>query len=149
MDNETVVHVAIVREVEGSVLKEIVVKLMPGVFDEGDGNVAKGRGELGANPSPPDLLVGVVARPENASVKCICHNGCNVRSVDGALCGVASVVPADVGVVERVASGFGVNGKSVGVVLALPLLNEGVDGVNQAMLWNSVEEANKVVVGGV
>ena len=44
MDNETVVHVAIVREMEGSVLKEIVVKLMPGVFDEGDGNVAKGRG---------------------------------------------------------------------------------------------------------
>ena len=40
------------------------------------------------------------------------------------------MVPADVGVVERVAGGFGVNGKSVGVVLALPLLNEGVDCVN-------------------
>ena len=136
MDNETVVHVAIVCEVEGSVLKEIVVKLMPGVFDEGDGNVAKGRGELGANPSPPDLLVGVVACPENAGVECVCHNGCNVLSMDGALCRVASVVPANVGVVERVASGFGVNCKSMGVVLALPLLNEGMDGVNQAALWN-------------
>ena len=132
MDDETVVHVAVVGEVEGCVLKEIVVKLMPGVFDEGDGNIAKGGGELGANPSPPDLLVG----PENAGVKCICHNGCNVCSVDGALCRVASVVPADVGVVERVARGFGVNGKRVGVVLALPLLNKGVDGVNQAVLWN-------------
>ena len=136
MDNEAVVHIAIVGEVEGSVLKEIVVKLKPGVFDEGDGNVAKGRGELGANPSPPDLLVSVVACPENAGVKCVCHNCCNVCSVDGALCRVASVVPADVGVVERVASGFGVNGKSMGVVLALPLLNKGVDGVNQAVLWN-------------
>ena len=136
MDNETVVHVAIVCEVEGSVLKEIVVKLMPGVFDEGDGNVAKGRGELGANPSPPDLLVGVVACPENAGVECVCHNGCNVLSMDGALCRVASVVPANVGVVERVASGFGVNCKSMGVVLALPLLSEGMDGVNQAVLWN-------------
>ena len=136
VDDETVVHVAIVGEVEGSVLKEIVVKLMPGVFNEGDGNIAKGGGELGANPSPPDLLVGVVACPENAGVKRICHNGCNVCSVDGALCGVASVVPADVGVVERVASGFGVIGKRVGVVLALPLLNKGVDGVNQAVLRN-------------
>ena len=123
MDDETVVHIAIVGEVEGSVLEEIVVKLMPGVFDEVDGNVAEGRGELGANHSPPHLLVSVVACPENACVKCICHNGCNVCSVDGALCRAASMVPADVGVVERVASGFGVNGKRVGVVLALPLLN--------------------------
>ena len=127
MDNEAVVHVAIVREVECSALKEIVVKLMPGMFNESDSNVAKGRGELGANPSSPNLLVSVVACPENASVKCICHNGCNVRSVDGALCRVASVVPADVGMVKRVACGFGVNSKSVGVVLALPLLDEGVD----------------------
>ena len=135
VDDETVVHIAIVGEVEGSVLEEIVVKLMPRVFDEGDGNVAEGRGELGANPSPPDLLVSVVACPENAGVKCICHNGCNVCSVDGALCRVASVVSADVGVVGRVASGFGVNGKRVCVVLALPLLKKGVDGVNQAVLW--------------
>ena len=109
---------------------------MPGVFDEGNGDVAKGGGELGANPSPPDLLVSVIACPENAGVECICYNGCNVCSVNGALCGVASVVPADVGVVKRVASGFGVNGQGVGVILALPLLNEGVNSVNQAVLWN-------------
>ena len=136
MDDEAVVDIAVVSEVEGSVLKEIVVELVPGMLNEGDGNVAKGRGELGANPSPPDLLVGVVACPENAGVECVCHNGCNVLSMDGALCRVASVVPANVGVVERVASGFGVNCKSMGVVLALPLLSEGMDGVNQAVLWN-------------
>ena len=136
MDDETVVNIAVVSEVEGSVLEEIVVELVPGMFDEGDGNVAKGRGELGANPSPPDLLVSVVACPENAGVKCVCHNGRNVCSVDGTLCRVASVVPANVGVVDRVASGFGVNGQSMGVILALPLLNEGVNGVNQAVLWN-------------
>ena len=136
MHDEAVVHVTVVGKVESSVLKEIVVELVPGVLDEGDGNVAKGRGELGANPSPPDLLVSVVACPENAGVKCVGHNGRDVCGVDGTLCRVASVVPANVGMVERVASGFGVNGKSMGVVLALPLLNKGVDGVNQAVLWN-------------
>ena len=70
------------------------------MFDEGNGDVAKGGGELGANPSPPDLLVSVIACPENAGVECICYNGCDVCSVSGALCGVASVVPADVGVVK-------------------------------------------------
>ena len=102
------------------------------MFDEGNGDIAKGGGELGANPSPPDLLVGVIACPENAG----CYNGCDVCSVNRALCGVASVVSADVGVVKRVASGFGVNGQGVGVILALPLLNEGVNSVNQAVLWN-------------
>ena len=43
MDCEAVVHVTVVCEVECSVLKEIVVELVPGVFDESDGNVAKGR----------------------------------------------------------------------------------------------------------
>ena len=43
MDNEAVVRVAVVCEVESRVLKEIVVELVPGMFDEGDGNVAKGR----------------------------------------------------------------------------------------------------------
>ena len=66
----------------------------------------------------PDLLVSVVACPENAGVKCVGHNGRNICSVDGTLCRVASVVPANVGMVERVASGFGVNGQSMGVVLA-------------------------------
>ena len=106
------------------------------MFGEGNGDVAKGGGELGANPSPPDLLASVIACPENAGVECICYNGRDVCSVNGALCGVASAAPADVGVVKRVASGFGVNGQGVGVILALPLLNEGVNSVNQAVLWN-------------
>ena len=136
MDDEPVVDIAVVSEVEGSVLKEIVVELVPGMLNEGDGNVAKGRGELGANPSPPDLLVSVVACPENAGVKCVCHNGRDVCSVDGTLCRVAAVVPANVGAVERVASGFGVDGQSMGVILAVPLLNKRVNGVDQAVLWN-------------
>ena len=136
VDDETVVNVAVVGKVKSCVLEEIVVYLLPGVFDKGNGDVAKGGGELGANPSPPDLLVSVIACPENAGVECICYNGCDVCSVNGALCGVASVVPADVGAVKRVASGFGVNGQGVGVILALPLLNEGVNSVNQAVLWN-------------
>ena len=57
MDNEPVVDIAVVSEVEGSVLKEIVVELVPRVFDERDGNVAEGRGELGANPSAPRICL--------------------------------------------------------------------------------------------
>ena len=56
--------------------------------------------------------------------------------MDSALCRVASVMPANMGVMERIAGGFGVDCESMGVVLALPLLNEGMDGVNQAVLWN-------------
>ena len=40
VDNETVVNIAIVSKVEVCVLKEVVVYLMPGVLNEGDGNVA-------------------------------------------------------------------------------------------------------------
>ena len=47
---------------------------MPGVFDEGDGDIAKGWRELGANPSSSDLFVGVVASPENACVEGKCHD---------------------------------------------------------------------------
>ena len=104
------------------------------MFNASDGDVAEGRGELGANPSPPNLLVSVVACPENAGVKCVYHNSCDVCGVDGALCGVATVVPAYMGVMERIASGLGVNCKSVGVVLVLPLLNQRMNGVNQAVL---------------
>ena len=38
--DEAVVHVRIVGEVEGCVLKEVVVKLVPGVLDQSDSNVA-------------------------------------------------------------------------------------------------------------
>ena len=40
VDNEAVVDIAIVSEVEGCVLEKVVVDLMPGMFNEGDGNVA-------------------------------------------------------------------------------------------------------------
>ena len=40
VDNEAVVDISIVSKVEVCVLKEVVVDLMPGVLDEGDGNVA-------------------------------------------------------------------------------------------------------------
>ena len=32
-----------------------MVKLMPGMFDEGDGDIAQGRRELRANPGSSDL----------------------------------------------------------------------------------------------
>ena len=40
MHDEAVVHITVVGKVESSVLKEVVVELMPGVLDQGDGNVA-------------------------------------------------------------------------------------------------------------
>ena len=52
--------------------------LVPGVFNEGDGDIAQGWRELGANPSSSDLLVGVVACPENTGVECKGDNGGDV-----------------------------------------------------------------------
>ena len=109
---------------------------MPGVFDQGNSNVAQGWRELGANPGPSDLFVCVVACPENASVECKGNYGGNVRSVDGPLSGVLGVMSADVGVVEGITGGFGVNRESVGRILVLPVLDHRVDGINEAMLWN-------------
>ena len=40
VDNEAVVDIAIVSKVEVCVLEEVVVDLMPGMLNEGDGNVA-------------------------------------------------------------------------------------------------------------
>ena len=85
---------------EGGVLEKVVVELVPRAFNEGDGDVAEGRRELGANPSPSDLFVGAIACPENAGVECKGHNGCDVRGVEGALCRMFCVVSADVGVME-------------------------------------------------
>ena len=76
--DETVVDVPVVCEVEGRVLEKVVVELMPRVFNEGNGDVTKGRRELGANPSPSDLLVGVIACPENAGVERKGNYGCDV-----------------------------------------------------------------------
>ena len=40
VDNEAVVDISIVSKVEVCVLKEVVVDLMPGMLNEGDGNIA-------------------------------------------------------------------------------------------------------------
>ena len=61
-------------------LQEVVVDLVPGVFDECNGYIAEGWRELGANPSSSDLLVGVVASPENASVWDACGGVCRCGS---------------------------------------------------------------------
>ena len=132
--DETVVNVSVVGEVEGCVLEEVVVELVPGVFNEGDCDVAEGRRELGANPSPSDLFVGVVACPENAGVECKGDNSDDVGCMDGALGGMFGVVSANVGVMEGVASGFGINCQGVCSVLVLPLLNHRVNCVNEAVL---------------
>ena len=78
------------------------MELVPGVFNECNGYIAEGWRELGANPSSSDLLVGVVASPENASVERKGHDGGGVGGLDGALRGMLAVVSADVGVVEGV-----------------------------------------------
>ena len=89
------------------------MNLAPRVFNECDGDIAKGWRELGANPSSSDLLVGVIASPENAGVECIGDNGSNVRGLDRALCGMFLVVSADVGVVEGVAGGVDIHCEGV------------------------------------
>ena len=114
--------------------------LVPGVFNECNGYIAEGWRELGANPSSSDLLVGVVASPENAGVECKGHDGGDVGCLDGALCGMLAVVSADVGVVE---------GDSVGGLLLLPVVNHRVNSINESVLGDRVEEADQVVVGGV
>ena len=54
---------------------------MPSAFNKCDGDVAKGWWQLGPNPSSTDLLVGVVAGPENAGVQGKEHDGCDVCNV--------------------------------------------------------------------
>ena len=58
---------------------------------------------VGANPGATDLLVSVVACPENTRVECKGHNGC-----DGALC------RSNVRMMIRSARSLGVNGDGVG-----------------------------------
>ena len=123
--------------------------LVPGVFDECNGYIAEGWRELGANPSSSDLLVGVVACPENAGVECKGHDGGDVGCLDGALCGMLAVVSADVGAVEGVAGGLDVHGDGVGGLLLLPVVNHRVNSINESALGDRVEEADQVVVGGV
>ena len=68
---------------------------------------------MGANPSSSDLLVGVVASPENAGVECKGHDGGDVGCLDGALCGVLAMVSADVRMVEGVAGGLDIHCEGV------------------------------------
>ena len=96
VDNEAVVDISIVSKVEVCVLKEVVVDLMPGVLNEGDGNIAQGWRELRSNPGPSDLFVSIVAGPENACVEGKSHDGGNVGSLDGALGRVFPMVSANV-----------------------------------------------------
>ena len=111
--DEAVVHVTVVGKVEICVLKEVVVDLVPGVLDQSDSEVAEGRRELGANPGPSDLLVCIVACPENASVERKGDNGSDVRCVKSPLGGVLGVMSANVGVMKRVACGLGVDCQGV------------------------------------
>ena len=96
------------------------------MFDEGDGHVA----------SASDLLVGVVASPENTGVESKSDDGSDVGCVESALCRMLSVMSANVGVVKWIASGFGVDCEGMRRLLGLPLLDQGVYGIDQAVLRN-------------
>ena len=74
---------------------------------------------MGANPSSSDLLVGVVASPENAGVECKGHYGGDVGCLDGALCRVFATVSANVRVVKGVAGGLDIHGECVCVWIAV------------------------------
>ena len=87
--------------------------LVPGVFNEGDGDIAEGWRELGVNPSSSYLFVSVIASPENAGVECISDDSGDVGGLDGALCRVFLAVSADVGVVEGIAGGLNIHSESV------------------------------------
>ena len=53
-------------------------------------------------------------------------------------------MPANMGAMERIARGLGVHCQSMCGLLRLPLLDQRVDCVNEAVLWD-----DKVVVGSV
>ena len=82
-------------------------------------------------------------------------NGSDVGRVKGTLCGMFCVVPANMGMMERIAGGFGVHGQGVCVcvcvcgMLRLPLLDHGVDRIDEAVLGHRAEEADEVIVGRV
>ena len=82
-------------------------------------------------------------------MECIGDNGGDVGGLDGALCGVFLVMPADVGMVEWVAGCLDIYGEGVCGLLCLPVLNHGVDRVDEAVLGDRVEEADQIIVGGI
>ena len=104
---------------------------------------------MGANPSSSDLLVGVVASPENAGVECKCHDGGDVGCLDGTLCGVLAMMSADVGMVEGVAGGVDIHCEGVCGLLLLPVVNHRMNCIDESVLGDRVEEADQVIVCGV
>ena len=86
---------------------------------------------MGANPSSSDLLVGVVASPENTSVECKGHYGGDVGCLDGALCRVFAMVSANVRVVEGVACGLDIHSEGVCGLLLLPVVDKRVNCINE------------------
>ena len=70
VNDETVVNISIVCEVKVSVLKEIVVHLVPGMLNEGDGYVAYGIGleRAGIQSRPLGFVCKYCCKPG----KCMC-----------------------------------------------------------------------------
>ena len=131
VDNEAVVDVAVVVEVEIGVVKELVVELVPGVFNESMSAMAmlhRAGDRAGSQSERHEFAGRCGCKPGNTSVERKSHDGGDVSSVEGALCGTSKMV------VVRVAGGLGVNGDGVSGLLLLPLLDQAVDGVDQAML---------------
>ena len=72
----------------------------------------------------------------------------DVLCVDGALLWMVDVVPANVGVLNGIASGLDINGEGGGIVLDSPASAEAHDCFNRSLLRYAVEEADEVIVDG-
>ena len=72
------------------------------------------------------------------------NNDRDVLCVDGALLWMVDVVPANVGVLNGIASGLDINGEGGGIVLESPASAEAHDCFNRY----AVEEADEVIVDG-
>ena len=55
------------------------------------------------------------------------------------MCALCGMLSANVGMMERVACRFCVHGQSVSGLLTLPLLDHGVDCIDEAVLGDGVE----------
>ena len=51
--------------------------------------------------------------------------------------------------VERIAGGLGIHRQGVCGLLLLPVVDEGVNCIDESVLWDGVEETDQVIVGGV
>ena len=118
----SVVDVASVEKMEGEValLKEGVVGVVPGVFNEGNAYIAKSGGQLAADACALDLLMISVACLKDARVKCLLYDQGNVGHVECTLLGMVDVVSANVRMLNGVACGVYFNGKCSSGVLQVP-----------------------------